>query len=124
MRLGRGKVIVFHEHHPQALFDIWVVIDQVSGHSTQLDDRLGSHIAGGGLGIIFVKQKPAYEVASCLVGSEMCKRNRLYMVLLSEEEEAYSLTILVLAMRIMIIMVVPEEVILPKKPLLHNLVLH
>ena len=48
--LGGGNVIVFHEHHPQDLVDIWVVIDQVSDLINQLDDRLGPHIAGGGLG--------------------------------------------------------------------------
>ena len=48
--LGGGNVIVFHKHHPQDLVDIRVVIDQVGNLINQLDDRLGPHIAGGGLG--------------------------------------------------------------------------
>ena len=33
----------------------------------------------------FFKQKTAYEIASCLVGSEMCIRDRQYFTVLSTD---------------------------------------
>ena len=41
---------------------------------------MGENIHCNGVVFFFFKQKTAYEIASCLVGSEMCIRDRLWRV--------------------------------------------
>ena len=45
------------------------------------------------MGIFFFKQKTAYEIASCLVGSEMCIRDSLVRECTSETNDVFAVAV-------------------------------
>ena len=61
--------VSYAKHKPCAIFAIFIPYERVLG----VDDRSE---------IFFFKQKTAYEISACLVGSEMCIRDRYGCMLL------------------------------------------